>query len=106
MGAACFQGPSSGRAGRHRLTARGLCHLSPASRAQQGRGTPRGRLATRVPSCTVVRAALRCRGLVPGGLAQAAGCVVMGPQGAGHLVFGCPRWAGTQLGLGRPSRWQ
>lgn len=98
MGAACLPGLDRG------LAARALRHLSPLPRAQPAGGTPRGHLATRVPGPTIVQAALHSRGLVPGGLAQAARRVIMVPQGRGHLVLGCPRQAGAQAGLGHPGR--
>lgn len=97
VGPARFPGLTGGRAGQRHLGARGLRCLSPPSR------TPHGRRAARVPRCAVTRATLHGRGRpVPGGLAQAAGRVVVGPRGAGHLVLRCPRRAGTQAGLRRP----
>lgn len=94
-GAACFPGHLGS------LTAWGLRFLSPPPRTG---GAAWGRLAAGVPSCTAVGAALGSGGLVPRGRAQAAGCVVVGPQGAGHLVLRCPGRAGAQAGRGHPRR--
>lgn len=96
MGAACFPALTRG------LTARALHCLSPPPRAQPAGGTPCGHLAPRVPGPSVVRATLHGRALVPGGLAQAARCVIMVPLGRRHLVLSCPRRAGAQAGLRYP----
>ena len=101
MRAACFPGRTGG------LAAWGLSLLSLSPHTQPAGGTAYGRLAAGVPSCAAIGAALGSRGLVPGGQAQAAGRVVMRPQGAGHLVLRCPGRAGAQAGLRHPRRlWQ
>lgn len=104
MRAARLPGLTGGWAGRGGFTACSLCLLSPLPGTQPTGGAPHRHLAARVPGPATGRAALCGWGLVPGRLAQAAGRVIVGPQGGGHLVLSCPRRAGTQAGLGRPGR--
>ncbi|KAB1282465.1 hypothetical protein Cadr_000002347 [Camelus dromedarius] len=90
VGAARFPGLAGGRAGQCGLAARCICRL-------QLEGHPADIWPPESPA--VPSSGPPCE-------AGAAGRVIVGPQGGGHLVLGRPRRAGAQAGLGCPGRWQ